>query len=404
MSNHDWESEMSREFDDRVRDLDAAPLSLDQVRGRAGSIRRTRRVAVAGAVLAGAAVVLPVGVVASQGLGDDDSAPGPATSSASSSQVPAGVDGAIGVDYLDGRTWVRPDGATIELAATYRGGTVLGETLLGVRNDDETGRHYLDVVSTDGEVGESVELTSGLAVNEERTTVAYVEPDGDLMTLWDPAAGDQGRVVIAKGVATGDVAVDPVAVTGGPSCYEAPQGEGCLVFYNVGDGVTPPRAASSHGIDDEVVFAGAPPVAVTDVTASGLLSVQQTSQVDGSCGGIYEVSSASYLWDTCERYLLDLNPSGSVVATTHAYLDGDGFAFVALVDTATEREVARLDPAEGTVRAQTWVDDRTLLATVFDGRESRIWRLSSDGSAVPVTGASTQGDDTSPGHVLLTGY
>ncbi len=37
-----WETEMSREFDQRVRDLHEAPLTLDQVKGKAGRIRRTR--------------------------------------------------------------------------------------------------------------------------------------------------------------------------------------------------------------------------------------------------------------------------------------------------------------------------------------------------------------------------
>lgn len=409
MSNHDWESQMSEELDHRVRDLDQAPFSLEQIKGRAGSIRRTRRVA-AGALLAGAAVLVPVAVVAGQGLGSTDSAPGPATSptratdgaTTAASSMP--LAGAIGVDYLDGRTWVRPEGAAIELAATYRGGTVLGETLLGVRNDDDTGRHYLDVVATDGTVSESIEFLSGLAVNDERTTVSYVDPEGDLMTLWDPTAGAEGRVAIARNLPVGDVAVDPVAVVGGPSCYEAPRGEGCQVFYNLGDGETPPRSASSHGIDDEVVFAGDPPVAISDATDTGLVAVQLTSQTDGSCNGLYDVSSVSYLWETCERFLLDLNPAGTVVATTHAYLDGLGNGYIALVDTATEQEIARLEPPEGTVITQTWADDETLLATVFDGRESSIWRLGVDGSTDQVSGPSTQGSDTSPGHVLLSGY
>ena len=74
------------------------------------------------------------------------------------------------------------------------------------------------------------------------------------------------------------------------------------------------------------------------------------------------------------------------------------------MDTATEQEVARLDPPGGTVFTQTWADDESLLATVFDGRESSIWRLGTDGSTDQVSGPSTQGSDTSPGHVLLSGY
>lgn len=406
MSDHEWESRVSRELDRRAHHLDEAPFSLDQVKGRAGSIRRTRRLAVAGAVLASAAVVVPVGLVAGQGLGDTAPAPGPATSSASPTRATDGAEpspppaaGAIGVDYLDGRTWVRPDGAVVELSTTYRGGAVLGDTLLGVRDDDDTGRHALDVVSVDGEVGESIKITSGLAVSDDRSVVAYVEPDGDLMTMWDPTSGDEGRVAIASGLPVGNVTVDPVAVIGSSTC--GPEDE-CRVLYNAGDGVSPPRVASSDGTDELVVPEGTPAVAVSDAVAAGLVTVQQSSQDLGSCNGLYDVTSAAYLWTTCDRFLLDLNPAGTIVATTQAYLDGSGNGYVALVDTRTEQALARLDPRSGVVSTQTWLDDETVLAVVLDGKGSRIWRLSTDGSSQQVTGSSMQGGG--PGHVLLAGY
>ncbi|WP_341923714.1 hypothetical protein [Nocardioides psychrotolerans] len=413
MSDHDWESRMSEELDQRARRLDDAPFSLDQVKGRAGSIRRTRRLAVAGAVLASAAVVVPIAVVSGQGLGDTDSTPGPATSSTSPSAPPTrATDGvtpapvptadAIGIDYLDGTTWVHPDGTTVTLDTAYRGGAVLGGSLLGVRNDDDTGRHFIDVVSPAGEVGESIEITSGIAVNDDRTVVAFVEPDGDLMTMWDPTAGADGRAAIASGLSVGIIAVDPVAIVGGPTC--GPEDE-CRVLYNTGDGVSPPRVASSAGTDEPVVPGDVPGVAVSDASDAGLVTVQQASQDLGSCNGLYDVTSAAYLWDTCDRFLLDLNPSGSLVATTHAYLDGPGNAYVALLDTATEQEVARFDPAEGVVVTETWLDDETLLALVLDSRGSSIWRLGADGSSERLTSRSDQGgDDMSPTHVLLDGY
>lgn len=415
MSDHEWESRVSRELGQRAQGLDETPFSLDQVKGRAGSIRRTRRLAVAGAVLASAAVVVPIAVVSGQGLGDTDSAPGPATSPTTSSATPTrATDGvtpapapaptadAIGVDYLDGLTWVRPDGTAVPLDIAYRGGAVLGETLLGVRDDTDTNRYFIDVVSPDGAVGESIEITSGLAVSDDRSVVAFVEPDGDLMTMWDPAAGDGGRVAIASGLPVGIFTVDPIAVVGGPTC--GPEDE-CRVFYNAGDGVSPPRVASSDGTDELVVTGDLPGVAVSDASEAGLVTVQQASQDLGSCNGLYDITSAAYLWDTCDRFLLDLNPAGSVVATTHAYLDGAGMGYVALVDTASEQEVARFDPSDGVVVTQTWLDDETLLALVLDGRGSSIWRFGTDGSSERVISPSTRGgDDTSPTHVLLVGY
>lgn len=409
MSNHDWESRMGRELDQRVRDLNEAPFSFDEVKDRAGSIRRTRRLAVAGAVLASAAVMVPIAVVAGQGLGDTDSAPGPAASSSPSptratdgvTDGPSPVAGAIGVDYLDGRTWVRPDGSTVDLEVTYRGGAVLDGTLLGVRDDHDTGRHHLDVVSPDGEVGESIELVSGLAVDDARTAVSFVEPDGDLMTMWDPTAGDDGRTAIASGLPVGIIVRSPVALLGGPSCLAPPEGDGCQVVLNSGDGVTPPRVVGSDGNDAPLVAGDLPALKAVDASGS-LVTVQQSYTDQGSCGGLYDVTSAAYLWSTCDRFLMELSPSGALVATTHAYVDGGGNPFVALVDTGTEREVARLEPASGVVVTQTWLDDETVLAVVMDGTRSSIWRFSTDGTSQQVTPLSG-GAKTGPGHVLLTG-
>ncbi len=96
-----WEAEMSREFDQRVRDLHEAPLTLDHVKGKAGRIRRTRRLAVAGGALAAAAVIVPIVVFAGGNL-TDDSGPEPAPKPTPNPTVidPSGP----GFGYLEGKT------------------------------------------------------------------------------------------------------------------------------------------------------------------------------------------------------------------------------------------------------------------------------------------------------------
>ena len=119
MSNHTndpWETEMSRTFDQRVRDLNEAPLNLDQVKGKAVRIRRNRRIAVAGGVLAAAAVIVPVAVIAGNGLNDNDSGPGFAEPDPNpTAKDPEGLD----FGYLEGKTLHLADGSTMELAARY---------------------------------------------------------------------------------------------------------------------------------------------------------------------------------------------------------------------------------------------------------------------------------------------
>ena len=77
--NRTWETEMSDAFDRRVRDLHEAPLSFDQVTTRARGIRRRRRAAVAGGILAVAAVITPIAVITAGDAGRTDGVPPAAT-------------------------------------------------------------------------------------------------------------------------------------------------------------------------------------------------------------------------------------------------------------------------------------------------------------------------------------
>ena len=72
---NDDEQALSRALHGKVDHMNDAPLGLDDVQGAAHGVRRRRRIA-AGAGLAAAAVILvPTAIVASGGLGRDDSAP-----------------------------------------------------------------------------------------------------------------------------------------------------------------------------------------------------------------------------------------------------------------------------------------------------------------------------------------
>lgn len=391
-----WESEMSREFDQRVRDLNEAPFSLDHVKGKAMTIKRNRRLAVAGGMLAAAAVIVPVAVISSQGIDRTDGDITPATTSPSPTQAVDPPSSALGVDYLEGKTWVRPDGTTVALGVRYDSGTMLGDDLLAVRTDENNGWRTIDVIDQAGEVTESIGLQSELVVNADHTVVAYVEPSGNLMTLWDPDAGTEGRVALATGLG-GDVTA--TAVVGGPSCYEAPKGDGCTVYYNHGDGETPPLAADSHGITDE--FVTGPAIGVEDVTDTGIALVQKSYSDEGSCNGIYDLATRAYAWETCDYFLLDANRTGTHVAATHAYLDGVGNGWVAILDAAGN-EVVRVDP-EGSVYDQVWEDDDSLLATVYDQGAWSVWRLNTDGTKEQAVSGSRAGDDLNPAYTLLAG-
>ena len=399
MSKNDefWESEMSRELDQRVRDLHEAPFSLDHVKGKAMTIQRNRRLAVAGGMLAAAAVIVPVAVISAQGTDRTDRDLPPATSSPAPTEAVEPPSSALDVDYLEGKTWVRPDGTTIDLGVRYDSGTMLGDDLLAVRTDENNGWRTIDVIDQAGEVTESIGLQSELVVNADHTVAAYVEPSGDLVTLWDPSAGAEGRVALATGLGPD---VTATAVVGGPSCYEAPKGDGCTVYYNHGDGETPPQAADSHGITDQ--FVTGPVIGVEDVTETGVALVQKSYSDEGSCNGIYDLAKGAYAWETCDYFLLDANRTGTHVAATHPYLDGIGNGWVAILDSAGN-ELVRVDPVEGYTGRQVWEDDDSLLVNVYDQGEWQVWRLGTDGSKEQALGAGEAGNDMYPAYTLLSG-
>jgi hypothetical protein len=375
-----WETEMSREFDHRVRDLHEAPLTLDRVKGRAGRIRRTRRLVAAGSALAAAAVIVPIVVFAGGNL-TDDGGPDPAPKPTPDPTVidPSGT----GFDYLEGRILHRADGSTLDLPATYQDGSVLGELFAGVRYD-ENGEPSLDIVDDTGDVVETHETASGIAATDDGSTIAYVDRDGILWTQ-----SDNGRISIHDGLSTNAY---PATVLCGQEDLD------CAVWINYGDGSTTPENVSSHFRLAEVPDA----LSVGDATESRLAAVLNESKDEGSCGGVYDITSSSYVWEGCESYLYDFSPDDAHLTGTHSYLDGPGPGYITILDAANGEERARLDPKDGYIGRTVWQDAGHVLATVFDSKGWSVYRLGVDGSQERVLGP-TPGDEFEPAYTLLGG-
>ncbi len=384
MSNHTndpWETEMSRTFDQRVRDLHEAPLDLDQVKGKAGKIRRNRRIAVAGGVLAVAAVVVPVAVFAGGAL-DNDSAPPVAPQPNETATDTEGP----GFNYLEGKTLHRADGSTMTFPDRYRGGAVLGETIFAIRSDDDTGQLHLDVIEPEVVPTETTEILSGPVMNDDRTMVAYIESDGDLV-----ARSEQTQTTVATGLgpnssltaATGD------CTTGACRLYVDDDTLEPLVYDESGE--------SSVPVPDVV--------GVQDADEAGHLAVQISSQDAGSCGGVYDLAKSDYLWDTCDFYLFGFSPGGKYVEATHPYLDGFGHAYASILDAATGKELFRFDPpGAGALTTSAWEDSEHLLVSAFEYKTSEwtVFRIAADGTHEAVLGP-TKGSDFEPPFIILNG-
>jgi hypothetical protein len=297
------------------------------------------------------------------------------------------IDPAVGgFSYLEGKTLHLPNGSKMTFPDRYRGGSVLGETFFGLRSDDETGQLSLDVTGPDVFPTETTEILSGPVVNDDHTMVAYIEMDGDLVTRSEDA-----QTTLASGLGPNSALT---AVTGGPDCTV----DACRVYVD-DDMLGEPRVFDENGEATASVSGGA--VGVQDADESGRLTVQASYSDQGSCGGIYDVSSADYLWETCEAFLYDLSPGSKYVDATHAYLDGFGNAYASILDAATGREIVRFDPPDGTITQTVWQDEEHLLARVYDSEGWSVYRIGVDKTIEKVLGPNPKGGDANPAYTVL---
>lgn len=395
--------ELGRELHRRADDLQESPLGLGDVKLRARSIRRARRLAGAAGIAAVVAALVPVAVLAGAHL-DRADGPGPATTSQTPSlsptratdpnrsPLPTDANGvpevALGSDapdgaapaaaYVDGRTLHRADGTVVELPESYAGFAIVGDQYLGVRSDDD-GNRVLDVLDSTGEITESIAITGGLATSPDGGTVAWSTPDGGITTMWA-----DGRVDLAN---QGEP-VSVVSVVGGPSCRE---GEGgCSVYFNHED-MAAPEVTSSHGFTDLAV-PGA--IKVNDVHLQ-LVALQRSTEDTGSCSGVYDAGARRYAWQTCDYTLSTFSPDGSLLAGSDAYLDGIGLGYVVVLEAATGDPLVRFSMSNGHIADLVWEDEHHLLLTTYGPQGWNVYRVGLDGSVERSVGPNTVADELS---------
>ncbi|MDQ4054272.1 MAG: hypothetical protein M3237_16420 [Actinomycetota bacterium] len=392
-STDPWESEMSREFDKRVRDLHEAPLTFENVKGKAMTIRRNRRIAVAGGILAAAAVVVPVAVFAGNGLGDSDGnidpADTPTVTQATDPNDPTPTEtarpaGTIGASYLEGSTWHRADGSSVELDEDYFTGVELGDQLLASSNDE--GSWTVDVIEPDGNVTDSFDvLTSPPVANADHTAIAYVATDGTVTIRGTDGASSLGGEFVDG---------DSVVGLTGDDCLGG--GVECQAYVSHGDS-SAPEVVASEGITG-VAVPGA--IKLNDVSATGLLAAQTSFSDTGSCSAVYDGVQGAEVFATCDATLFAFSPDAGYITGSSAYLDGIGLGYVTILDATSGTELARFTPKSGFVRESVWEDDDHVLVNTFEQGEWRIYRLGVDGSSEQVL-SSPEGDDMTPAFALL---
>ncbi len=390
--NDQLTTRLSRQLHEQVDTMRDAPLTLDGVRGRAHSIRRRRHAVGAGVVAAAfLAVAIPVGL--SLG-GQTDSSPGPATPSRSEivdTENPQPVQTAIDLPYLEGDLLTLPDGTELELPPTdggeqYFGGAVLGDQVLALRFDPNTGAQTLDRFDEDMQVTESVPLAQGIVHNPEGSAIAYATRGGDLVIEWadgQMALGPVGRV-------------QPVRLLGGPDCTLG--ADDCVVYFH--DGGT----AEFLNNSGEGAPVSGDLLKVLDVTYDYRIAVLTRiyeRPEPGSCSEVRNVQTQDLVFETCEHTLGRFSPDGAHISGLPAYLDGIGAGYTAILDAKTGEELARYEPENGFVRNAVWEDDGHLLVTAYDAGAWSVMRLGVDGSVEQALGPSTATDEMTPAYTVL---
>ncbi|MFB9313676.1 hypothetical protein [Nocardioides plantarum] len=395
-SSDPWGDEMTSEFDRRVRDLHEAPLTLDQVKGKAVTIKNKRRAAVAGAVLAAAAVIVPVAVAAGNGFGHDKADVAPATSTPSETATdPATPDptpdptpppaAGAGVAYLEGADYHRADGTVTTLpSADYLDAAVLGDQVAAYRFAGENG--VVDLI--DGQtVSQTYEVRTSMVTAPDGATVAFVTTDDELVFL----NGEHGEQSLGK--------VDPdvtlSAIIGDGDCGLE---SGCHPFLEHADFTTGDAFEINYEGPETAPAPGA--LQVHDADDRFLVSVTTKVTDDSTCGGLFERRSQQWVFQTCEHQVQEISPTGEFTTAFPSYYDGLGPGSFSILGTDGE-PVAEKTAKDGVVERVGWLDDTHAVATVYDDGAWKIISLGVDGEEKVLVEGAAGAIEESPYH--LTG-
>ncbi|WP_323792360.1 hypothetical protein [Nocardioides sp.] len=365
---------MGDELERRVRNLHEAPFDLDSVKGTAMKIRTKRRAAVAGGLLAAAAVVVPIAVI-DPAQTPSQTATDPVVDPVDPEDPPA-AGPALGFTYIEmgsGNAVLHlDDGSRIELPGPdYTGAAVLGDQVAAFRSTED-GQGAVDLVE-DQAVTTTYEVRPPVAIAPDGRTIALITDDDELLVL-NGEAGEQsfGAVdpdaVLAAFIGNGDCSLET----------------GCHPFLEYGDLEREPFEVNYEGPDTRPV----PGALRLNDAADGFLVTAQVSSSDiGSCGGLYDrEGGGAVVFETCDSQVLDISPTGDFVAGTDPYGDGLGPTYFSILDR-TGDEVARYEVERGFVYVDlAWSDDTHVVASVYQDAQWRVVSLGVDGASEVVLG------------------
>ena len=387
----------------RAESLDAAPLSLADVRTRARTIQRRRTAAAGVGIAAALALLVPAGLAVTANAPRSETPPAtrvPSPVPSVTSPVTVDIDIAPSGDaasvplLVDGARQLVTGGEELTLPADYDQIAPYLDGWIAIRNTE--GVRTVDVLGADLRVDDSTSADV-LTSRYDGERVAYAAYDGVRWTVVNSdALGREQEIWTNLTPGPRDARVRTVGFLPGDEVVAAQTDPG----DGTESGMIVTRGSDIEPLDGFLSLVSSSP-------ATGLVAGQTEFTGDGSCSAVSDPRSGStgMLWETCEHQLGAFSPNGSLLVGISPYFDGLTFPTLSVIDAATGETVLDFEVpgagsrAVGFTPEVVWEDDSTLLASLVDGDQHRVVRLGLDGSVEIVAGPITH-DPYTPAYRL----
>jgi hypothetical protein len=371
MSQETFERELAR----RAEDVRGAPISFEDVRGRAHAIRRRRRVAAAGAVAAAVALVVIVPSLLGGHAGKRSEGPDPAHP----------VPGHTAV--LHDGTVTLPDGSAVDVGvetgdATQLGVLTDGRILLALQHP-----YVVRVIAPDGTRHADYPVAANVITLSARDDVA----------AW---VGDDYRIRVLSAGAERPAVMHGVPMPGeGVGSIDAVLDAGHLL---AGDFATTTHEITAEGA---VPLRLSRPMRVDDVSPDGSLwavSYPDDADPQFGCSGLYDPDADRLVAKNCATSGLRFAPGGEHLLGMRG--DNNMAGSVEVFDLDLE-QVGSFSPDPAVVSRAAWADADHLVVTTADWHDNQwsLVRVAVDGTDPQVLeGPDTGGNPETEVEYLLS--
>lgn len=381
--DHELERMLGRDLHDQVDGLTGVPFGFHDVKGRAGRIRRNRRISAAVGVAAALAVIVPMSITA-RGMVQlkDEIQPASPDAPVEVPRTRLTLDGldrgdAPAIEYFTPGGVVLPGEGTQPLPENYqalvRSEAQGGWIALGPAADEVL---YL---SGDFEPQGGSASGNGFATTPQGDYVAWTVPEPVAQTLGVHSTTHPDQAMFWDFPEL--PVVEPVGILGSDSVvYET----------RTPRGVATVGLAYPDGTTTELPYLGA--VAADPI--NGLISVQTEVRENTGCFAVVEAATLQAAWDTCDYKLGTFSPDGRYVMATAAESDAAGPSMLYVLDARTGALVAEFS-SQGQMLVNligpAWESASSIIASASEGNTQTLIRMGVDGTleevADPVAGS-----------------